>query len=397
MLQKKSINDVDLTGKKVLVRVDFNVPIADGVVCDMTRIDGALPTIKKLVDAKATVVLASHLGRPKTAGDAEFSLAPVAQALSEALGQPVQFFAKPEIIDDEVLEAYQAMKPGGVMLLENTRFNPGEEKNDPAFAKQLAQFGEIFVNDAFGTAHRAHASNVGVVEYMDQAVAGLLVEKELEFLDGATAEPKRPFVAILGGAKVSDKIKVIAALLDKVDKLIIGGGMAYTFLKAQGYEIGQSLLEADQIEFANNMLEQAKAKGVELILPVDFAISKEFADQAPEFTVDQNIPSDMMGLDIGPKSIEAFQAALADAKTVVWNGPVGVFEMSHYAAGTRAVAELLADLDAISIIGGGDSAAAVTQFGLADKMSHISTGGGASLKLLEGAKLPGIEALNDKE
>lgn len=397
MLKKKTLRDVVVAAKNVFVRVDFNVPIENGVVRDMTRIDGALPTIEYLVEAGAKTVLASHLGRPKQAGDPEFSLAPVAEALSQKLGQTVLFFAKPDIIDDEVRQAWEDMLPGQVMLLENTRYDAGEEKNDPELAKKFASLADVFVDDAFGTAHRAHASNVGITDYVEESVAGFLVEKELEFLDNALDNPARPFVAILGGAKVSDKIKVIKSLLDKVDKIIISGGMAYTFLKAQGYEIGQSLLEADQMAFARDMVQLAKDKGVELILPVDFAISREFANTTAEFTDDQNIPDDMMGMDIGPKSIELFQNVLADAKTVVWNGPVGVFEMPNYAIGTRAVADALAGIDAITIIGGGDSAAAITEFGLADKMSHISTGGGASLKLLEGAKLPGIEALDDKE
>lgn len=397
MLKKKSLRDVVVAAKNVLVRVDFNVPIDEGRVTDVTRIDGALPTIEYLVEAGAKTVLASHLGRPKEAGDPEFSLAPVAKVLSEKLGQEVLFFPKADIVDDEVMQAWEDMMPGQVMLLENTRYSEGEEKNDPELAKKFAAFADVFVDDAFGTAHRAHASNVGVTELVDESVAGFLVEKELEFLDGALEDPKRPFVAILGGAKVSDKIKVIKSLLDKVDKIIISGGMAYTFLKAKGYEIGTSLLEADQLDFAREMMELAKEKGVELILPIDFAVSHEFANTTATFTEDENIPQDMMGMDIGPKSIELFNQALDDAKTVVWNGPVGVFEMPNYEIGTRAIAEKLAQIDATTIIGGGDSAAAITQFGLADKMSHISTGGGASLKLLEGAKLPGIEALTDKE
>lgn len=397
MLNKKTLRDVVVAGKNVFVRVDFNVPIEHGTVTDVTRIDGALPTIEYLVEAGAKTVLASHLGRPKQAGDPEYSLAPVAKVLSEKLDMEVLFFPKEDIIDDEVMAAFEDMKPGQVMLLENTRYDEGEEKNDPELARKFARFADVFVDDAFGTAHRAHASNVGITEFVDQSVAGFLVEKELDFLDGTLEQPKRPFVAILGGAKVSDKIKVINSLLDKVDKIIISGGMAYTFLKAIGYEIGTSLLEADQLDYARNMIDQAKEKGVELILPVDFAVSKEFANTEAVMTDDENIPEDMMGMDIGPKSIELFNQALADARTVVWNGPVGVFEMPNYAVGTRAVADTLAKLDAITIIGGGDSAAAITQFGLAENMSHISTGGGASLKLLEGAKLPGIEALTDKE
>lgn len=397
MLNKKSIRDVVVAAKNVFVRVDFNVPIENGVVTDVTRIDGALPTIEYLIEAGARVVLASHLGRPKEAGDPEFTLAPVAKVLSEKLGQDVLFFPKAAIVDDEVMEAFENMLPGQVILLENTRYDEGEEKNDPELAKKFAAMADIFVDDAFGTAHRAHASNVGITEYVEESVAGFLVEKELAFLDNVLEAPVRPFVAILGGAKVSDKIKVIKSLLDKVDKIIISGGMAYTFLKAQGYEIGKSLLEADQLDFARDMVKLAEEKGVELILPVDFAVSSEFANTVAEFTEDENIPVDKMGMDIGPKTIELFNQVLADAKTVIWNGPVGVFEMPNYAVGTRALAETLASIDATTIIGGGDSAAAITQFGLADKMSHISTGGGASLKLLEGAKLPGVEALTDKE
>lgn len=397
MLRKKTLRDVVVAAKNVFVRVDFNVPIDNGHVMDVTRIDGALPTIRYLIDAGAKVVLASHLGKPKEAGDPAFSLAPVAEVLSEKLGQTVLFFPKASMIDDEVMDAWRAMLPGQVMLLENTRYDQGEEANDAELAKKFAAFADIYVNDAFGTAHRAHASNVGITAFVEESVAGFLVEKELQFMEDSLDHPQRPFVAILGGAKVSDKIKVINRLLDKVDKLIVSGGMAYTFLKAQGYGIGTSIVELDQLDYARQMMEKAKETGVELILPVDFAISREFANTEPIMTEDENIPDDMMGMDVGPKSIARFQAALEDAKTVIWNGPLGVFEMPNYAVGTRALAETLAKLDATTIIGGGDSAAAITQFGLADHMSHISTGGGASLKLLEGAKLPGIEALDDKE
>lgn len=394
-MNKKTLKDIDVKGKRVLVRVDFNVPLDGETITDDTRIVGALETIKYLIDQESIIVLASHLGKPKEAGDQAFTLAPVAKRLSELIGQKVIFIPSDKVVDDEVRKAYREMKPAQVMLLENTRYSKGEEKNDEAFAKELSEFGEVFVDDAFGTAHRAHASNVGVTAFTKDKVAGFLVEKEMEFLSSVIENPKRPFVAILGGAKVSDKIKVIDALLEKVDRLLIGGGMSYTFLKAQGRTIGDSLLDEEALQYAGDMLQKAKERGVELILPIDFAIAKEFSNVEPEYTKDADIPDGYMGLDIGPMSIGLFESMLEDAKTVVWNGPVGAFEMDHYAKGTRAIAEYLAGLDAITVIGGGDSAAAVTEFGLADSMSHISTGGGASLKLLEGAKLPGLEALDD--
>lgn len=394
-MNKKTLKDIDVKGKRVLVRVDFNVPLDGETITDDTRIVGALETIKYLIDQESIIVLASHLGKPKEAGDQAFTLAPVAKRLSELIGQEVIFIPSGKVVDDEVRKAYREMKPAQVMLLENTRYSKGEEKNDEAFAKELSEFGEVFVDDAFGTAHRAHASNVGVTAFTKDKVAGFLVEKEMEFLSSVIENPKRPFVAILGGAKVSDKIKVIDALLEKVDRLLIGGGMSYTFLKAQGRTIGDSLLDEEALQYAGDMLQKAKERGVELILPIDFAIAKEFSNVEPEYTKDADIPDGYMGLDIGPMSIGLFESMLEDAKTVVWNGPVGAFEMDHYAKGTRAIAEYLAGLDAITVIGGGDSAAAVTEFGLADSMSHISTGGGASLKLLEGAKLPGLEALDD--
>lgn len=394
-MNKKTLKDIDVKGKRVLVRVDFNVPLDGETITDDTRIVGALETIKYLIDQESIIVLASHLGKPKEAGDQAFTLAPVAKRLSELIGQEVIFIPSDNVVDDEVRKAYREMKPAQVMLLENTRYSKGEEKNDEAFAKELSEFGEVFVDDAFGTAHRAHASNVGVTAFTKDKVAGFLVEKEMEFLSSVIENPKRPFVAILGGAKVSDKIKVIDALLEKVDRLLIGGGMSYTFLKAQGRTIGDSLLDEEALQYAGDMLQKAKERGVELVLPIDFAIAKEFSNVEPEYTKDADIPDGYMGLDIGPMSIGLFESMLEDAKTVVWNGPVGAFEMDHYAKGTRAIAEYLAGLDAITVIGGGDSAAAVTEFGLADSMSHISTGGGASLKLLEGAKLPGLEALDD--
>lgn len=394
-MNKKTLKDIDVKGKRVLVRVDFNVPLDGETITDDTRIVGALETIKYLIDQESIIVLASHLGKPKESGDQAFTLAPVAKRLSELIGQEVIFIPSGKVVDDEVRKAYREMKPAQVMLLENTRYSKGEEKNDEAFAKELSEFGEVFVDDAFGTAHRAHASNVGVTAFTKDKVAGFLVEKEMEFLSSVIENPKRPFVAILGGAKVSDKIKVIDALLEKVDRLLIGGGMSYTFLKAQGRTIGDSLLDEEALQYAGDMLQKAKERGVELILPIDFAIAKEFSNVEPEYTKDADIPDGYMGLDIGPMSIGLFESMLEDAKTVVWNGPVGAFEMDHYAKGTRAIAEYLAGLDAITVIGGGDSAAAVTEFGLADSMSHISTGGGASLKLLEGAKLPGLEALDD--
>lgn len=394
-MNKKTLKDIDVKGKRVLVRVDFNVPLDGETITDDTRIVGALETIKYLIDQESIIVLASHLGKPKESGDQAFTLAPVAKRLSELIGQEVIFIPSDKVVDDEVRKAYREMKPAEVMLLENTRYSKGEEKNDEDFAKELSEFGEVFVDDAFGTAHRAHASNVGVTAFTKDKVAGFLVEKEMEFLSSVIENPERPFVAILGGAKVSDKIKVIDALLEKVDRLLIGGGMSYTFLKAQGRTIGDSLLDEEALQYAGDMLQKAKERGVELVLPIDFAIAKEFSNVEPEYTKDADIPDGYMGLDIGPMSIGLFESMLEDAKTVVWNGPVGAFEMDHYAKGTRAIAEYLAGLDAITVIGGGDSAAAVTEFGLADSMSHISTGGGASLKLLEGAKLPGLEALDD--
>ena len=394
-MNKKTIEDIEVSGKKVLVRCDFNVPLDGDKITDETRIVAALPTIQYLLDHNAAVILTSHLGRPKGEFNMKYSLAPVAARLSEKLGKPV-VLAK-DVIGEDAKKCVSEMKPGDVVLLENVRFHKEEEKNDPEFAKALASFAEIYVNDAFGTAHRAHASTEGVTHYLP-AVAGYLIGKELDFLGNAVENPKRPFVAILGGAKVKDKIGVITNLLEKVDTLIIGGGMAYTFQKALGYEIGKSLLDEERIELAKEMMQKAKDKGVKLLLPVDNVCGSDFNNDCDRITVDAEagIPADYEGMDIGPKSIAIFSEAIKEAKTVVWNGPMGVFEMPNFAVGTLAVATAMAESDAITIIGGGDSAAAVTQMGLADKMSHISTGGGASLEFLEGKELPGVAALNDK-
>ena len=398
MMNKKTIEDIEVKGKKVLVRCDFNVPLDENRnITDETRIIGALPTIKYLVDNGAKVILCSHMGKPKGEPKPEFSLAPVAKSLSEKLGKDIVFAADDEVVGENAKKAVAAMSDGDVVLLENTRYRAEETKNIETFSKELASLAEIFVNDAFGTAHRAHCSTVGVTDYIDTAVAGYLIQKEIEFLGNAVNNPARPCVAILGGSKVSSKISVINNLLEKVDKLIIGGGMAYTFMKAKGYEIGDSLLEADYIDFANEMMQKAKDKGVELLIPVDTVVSQEFSNDAPFKTVASNtIEPGWQGLDIGEKTVELYKDALKDAKTVVWNGPMGVFEMSNFAKGTDAIAQMLAELDAITVIGGGDSVAAVNQAGLGDKMSHISTGGGASLEFLEGKELPGIVALQDK-
>ena len=393
-MSKKTIRDIDLKGKRVIVRVDFNVPQdKEGKITDDNRIVGALPTIKYLVDQNAKVVLMSHLGRPKGEFNMKYSLAPAALRLSELLGRPVKM-AK-DVIGEDADRIVASLKEGEVCLLENLRFHNEEEKNDPDFARKLSGYGDIYVNDAFGTAHRAHASTEGVAHYLP-AVSGFLIEKELKFLGGAVEHPDRPFVAILGGAKVSDKIGVINNLLEKVDVLIVGGGMAYTFIKAQGGEIGKSLLEADRLEYALEMLEKAKEKGVKLLLPEDSVAADAYSNDANIQVVDSyKIPEGYLGLDIGPKAQKAFAEAIRGAKTVVWNGPMGVSEMSNFAAGTVAVAKAMAESDAVTIIGGGDSAAAVVQLGFGDKMSHISTGGGASLEFLEGLELPGVAALND--
>eukprot|EP00828_Plagiopyla_frontata_P019002 TRINITY_DN242_c0_g1_i1.p2 TRINITY_DN242_c0_g1~~TRINITY_DN242_c0_g1_i1.p2 ORF type:complete len:411 (-),score=99.58 TRINITY_DN242_c0_g1_i1:388-1620(-) len=389
---KKTIEDIDVTGKKVLVRCDFNVPLKDGVITDENRLNGALPTIKYLIDKNAKVILCSHLGK-----DASKSLAPVATRLSEMLGKEVVFARDEEVVGANAKKAVADMKDGDVVLLENTRCRKEETKNVQEFSKELASLADVFVNDAFGTAHRAHCSTVGVTEFLDTAACGYLIQKELKFLGEAVENPVRPFVAILGGAKVSDKIAVINNLLDKVNTIIIGGGMAYTFLKAQGYEIGTSLVEEDRLDYAKEMVAKAEAKGVKFLLPVDHRVAGEFKDVAATVTEDQNIPAGNMGLDIGPKTEVLYADAIKDAKTVIWNGPMGVFEFENYNKGTIAVAKAMADADATTIIGGGDSAAAVNILGFGDKMTHISTGGGASLEFLEGKVLPGIAALNDKQ
>ena len=430
MYNKKTIEDIDVVGKRVLVRCDFNVPMKDGVITDTKRIDGAFPTVKYLADQGAKVILCSHMGRPhnifnetlklskkdkkkvaalpeaeQAAAEAailegakndgkKFSLAPVAEALSKLLGKEV--IMATDVIGPDAKAKAAALNNGDVMIIENVRFHEEEEKNDPEFAKELASMADIYVNDAFGTAHRAHASTAGVADYLP-AVCGYLIQKEISVMGGALAEPKRPFVAILGGAKVSDKIGVINKLIEKVDTLIVGGGMAYTFFKAKGYDIGTSLCELDKLNLANELMAKAEAKGVKFLLPVDNVLGKEYDENTEHQVVDSDsMPEGWMGLDIGPKSRELFADAVANAGTVIWNGPMGVSEWENFAGGTIAVAKAVADSDAISIIGGGDSAAAVENLGFADKMTHISTGGGASLEFLEGKTLPGIACLNDK-
>ena len=401
MLNKKSVDDINVKGLKVLVRCDFNVPMVDGKITDENRLVAALPTIKKLIADGGKVILCSHMGKPKGEPKPELSLAPVAARLSELLGQEVKFAADATVVGENAKAAVAAMNDGDVVLLENTRYRKEETKNGEEFSKELASLCDVFVNDAFGTAHRAHCSNVGVTEYVDTAAVGYLMQKEIDFLGNAVNNPERPFVAILGGSKVSSKISVIENLLEKVDTLIIGGGMAYTFAKAQGGNVGNSLLEEDYCEYALNMLKKAEEKGVKILLPVDVTITKDFPDpidaEIEVQTCDADkIPADMMSLDIGPKTAELYAEAVKSAKTVVWNGPMGVFENPILAKGTIAVAKSLAETDATTIIGGGDSAAAVNTLGFGDKMSHISTGGGASLEFLEGKALPGIEAVNDK-
>lgn len=397
MLNKKSVDDINVKGKRVLVRCDFNVPLQDGKITDETRLVAALPTIKKLVNDGGKVILCSHLGKPKGEPKPELSLAPVAEELTKLLGQPVKFAADNTVVGENAKVAVEAMKEGEVILLENTRYRAEETKNGEEFSKELASLCDVFVNDAFGTAHRAHCSNVGVTKYVETSVVGYLMQKEIDFLGNAVNNPVRPFVAILGGSKVSSKISVINNLLDKVDTLIIGGGMAYTFMKAMGEEVGKSLLEADYIDYAKEMLDKAEKKGVKLLIPIDTVVAKEFSNDVPFHTVGRGeIAPDEEGLDIGEKTCKLYADAIKNAKTVVWNGPMGVFEMSNFAKGTIAVAQALADIDATTIIGGGDSAAAVNQLGFGDKMSHISTGGGASLEFLEGKELPGVAAANDK-
>ena len=392
---KKTVYDIDLKGKKVLLRCDFNVPQdkATRAITDDKRIRAALPTIQYLLDQGAAVIACSHLGKPKGEVKPELTLAPVAVRLSELLGKEVIFAA--DTIGEDAKAKAAALSCGEIMLLENLRFDKREEKNDPEFAKALADMAEVFVSDAFGTVHRAHASTAGVADYLP-AVSGLLIQKELEIMGGALAAPARPFVAILGGAKVSDKIAVINNLLDKADTIIIGGGMAYTFLKAQGHTIGKSLLEEDRLDYAREMVAKAEEKGVKLLLPLDNLCAAEFSSSAEAVACGQDVPDGMMGMDIGAKTVEAYSAAVKGAGTVVWNGPMGVFEFEAFAEGTRAVARALAESGAITSVGGGDSAAAVEQLGFADKMTHISTGGGASLEFLEGKALPGVVCLQDK-
>lgn len=401
MLNKKSVDDINVAGKKVLVRCDFNVPLKDGQITDENRLVAALPTIKKLISDGGKVILCSHLGKPKGEPKPELSLAPVAVRLSELLGQEVKFAADDNVVGDNAKAAVAAMKDGEVVLLQNTRYRAEETKNGEAFSKDLASLCDVFVNDAFGTAHRAHCSNVGVTEYVDTAVVGYLMQKEIDFLGNAVNNPERPMVAILGGAKVADKLKVIDNLLEKCDTLIIGGGMAYTFLKAQGLEVGKSLVDDEKIDYCKEMMAKAEKLGKNLYLPIDTTVADGFpnpidAEIEVSVVAADAIPADKEGLDIGPATCEKFAEAVKTAKTVVWNGPMGVFENPILAKGTIAVAQALADTDATTIIGGGDSAAAVNQLGFADKMTHISTGGGASLEFLEGKELPGVVAANDK-
>ena len=400
-LNKKSVDDINVKGLRVLCRCDFNVPLKAGEITDDNRIRAALPTIKKLIADGGKVILCSHLGKPKGEPKPELSLAPVAKRLSEYLGQEVVFAADDNVVGDNAKAAVAAMKDGDVVLLENTRYRKEETKNGEEFSKELASLADVFVNDAFGTAHRAHCSNVGVTQYIDTCVVGYLMQKEIDFLGKAVEDPVRPFVAILGGAKVADKLAVINNLLEKCDTLIIGGGMAYTFAKAKGYEIGKSLVDETKVDYCADMIKKAEELGKSLLLPVDAVITSEFpnpidAEIAVETVDIDKIPADKMGMDIGPKTIELFANAVKTAKTVVWNGPMGVFENPILSKGTKAVAQAMADTDATTIIGGGDSAAAANQMGFHDKMSHISTGGGASLEFLEGKALPGVVAANDK-
>ena len=400
-LNKKTVDDINVKGQKVLVRCDFNVPLKNGVITDENRIIAALPTIKKLIADGGKVILCSHLGKPKGEPKPELSLAPVAKRLSELLGKEVVFAADANVVGENAKKAVEAMQDGDVVLLENTRYRAEETKNGEAFSAELGSLADIFVNDAFGTAHRAHCSTVGVVSYVKEAVAGYLIGKELKYLGNAVDTPVRPFVTILGGAKVADKLTVIENLLNKADTLIIGGGMAYTFLAAKGYSVGQSLLDTEKIDYCKDMLKKAEEKGVKILLPIDCTIAKNFPDSIDgpievEVVDADKIPDDYQGLDIGTKTAELFADAVKSAKTVVWNGPMGVFENPTLAKGTIAVAKSLAETDAVTVIGGGDSAAAVNTLGYGDKMTHISTGGGASLEFLEGKELPGIAALNDK-
>ena len=397
MLNKKSVDDLVVKGKKVLVRCDFNVPLQDGVITDENRIVAALPTIQKLIKDGAKVILCSHMGKPKGEPKPELSLAPVAKRLSEKLGKEVVFAKDDTVVGENAKKAVAQMKDGDVVLLENTRYRKEETKNEDNFSQELASLAEVFVNDAFGSSHRAHCSTVGVTKYVKESAVGYLMDKEINFLGNAVNNPERPFVAILGGSKVSDKINVINNLLEKVDTLIIGGGMAYTFAVAQGGKVGKSLLEADKVDYAKEMMKKAEEKGVKFLIPVDTVITKEFKNDTEFKTVPtKEIPDDWQGLDIGEESRKLFADAIKNAKTVVWNGPMGVFEFPNFAKGTEAVAEALAQIDATTIIGGGDSAAAVNQLGYGSKMTHISTGGGASLEFLEGKELPGVVAVDDK-
>ncbi len=401
MLNKLTVDDIDVKGKRVLCRCDFNVPLKDGKITDENRLVASLPTIKKLIADGGKVILCSHLGKPKGEPKPELSLAPVAVRLSELLGQEVKFAADDEVVGENAKAAVAAMQDGDVVLLQNTRYRAEETKNGEAFSKDLASLCDVYVNDAFGTAHRAHCSNVGVAALVPTAAVGYLMQKEIDFLGNAVENPVRPFVAILGGAKVADKLNVISNLLEKCDTLIIGGGMAYTFLKAKGYEIGTSLVDNEKVEYCAEMMKKAEELGKKLLLPIDTVVTDAFpnpidAEIAVETVDSDKMPADKMGMDIGPKTRELYAEAVKTAKTVVWNGPMGVFENPILAAGTVAVAEALADTDATTIIGGGDSAAAVNQLGFGDKMSHISTGGGASLEFLEGKELPGVAAANDK-
>lgn len=394
---KKTVRDIEVRGKRVLVRCDFNVPMQDGKITDDIRITSALPTIQYLLDHGAKVILMSHMGRPKGEAKMEYTLKPVADRLAELLDRDVIFISVPEVVNQQIVETANGLQEGQVMLLENVRFRKEETKNEAVFSKELAQLGEIFVNDAFGTAHRAHCSTAGVADYLP-AVSGFLIEKEVKFLGDALENPQRPFVAIMGGAKVGDKIPVIENLLKKVDTLIIGGGMSYTFFKSMGLEIGTSILDEESVELAGELMKKAESAGVKMLLPIDVVCAKEFENNSEKIVCDrENIPADRMGMDIGPKTARQIREELLQAKTVVWNGPMGVFEMPNFAEGTKQVAESLAESDAVSIIGGGDSAAAVQQFGYGDKMTHISTGGGASLEFLEGKVLPGIAVLEEKE
>ncbi len=397
MLNKKTVDDINVKGKKVLVRCDFNVPIVDGKITDINRLVGAMPTIKKLVADGGKVILCSHLGKPKGEPKPELSLAPVAEKLTELLGQEVKFAKDDNVVGENAKAAIDAMKDGEIVLLENTRYRKEETKNGEQFSKELGSLAEIFVNDAFGTAHRAHCSNVGVTEFVDTCVVGYLMQKEIDYLGNAVESPERPFVAILGGAKVSDKINVINNLLEKVDTLIIGGGMAYTFLKALHNDVGMSLLEADKLDYALDMIDKAMEKDVKLLLPIDHVVAKEFKNDTEFKVVPRGgIEGEWEGLDIGPATRERYATEIAKAKTVIWNGPMGVFEFENFANGTKAIARALAETECKSIIGGGDSAAAVNQLGFGDKMSHISTGGGASLEFLEGKTLPGLAAADNK-